>query len=62
MSSEDPENKIIFACKGLEFPPPERELLKRARELNAAHRIDFTPMAMAISRRLGKRAGRPIGT
>ena len=58
VSSEDPENKIILACKGPGFPPPEREFLGRARELKAAHRIDFTPMAMAILRRLRKREGK----
>ena len=58
VSSEDPENKIIFACKGSGFPPSERDLLRRARELNAAHRIDFTPSAAAILRRLRKHEGK----
>ena len=58
VSSEDPENKIVFACKGPGFPPPERDFLERARELNAAHRIDFMPSAVAILRRLRKRAGK----
>ncbi len=56
--SEDPENRIVFACKGAEFPPPERDLLRRARELNAVHRINFTPTAEAILHRLRKRAGK----
>jgi spermidine synthase len=59
--SEDPENRIVFACKGPGFPPPEGELLRRARELNAAHRIDFTATAEAILRRLRKRAGKQSG-
>jgi spermidine synthase len=58
VSSEDPENRIVFACKGPGFPPPERDLLTRARELNAVHRINFTPTAEAILRRLRKRAGK----
>lgn len=58
VSSEDPENRIVFACKGRGFPPPERELLDRARALDKVHRIDFTRMAVAILRRLRKRAGK----
>lgn len=61
VSSEDPENRIVFACKGPGFPPPDGELLRRARELNAAHRIDFTPSVMAILRRLRKRAEKQSG-
>jgi spermidine synthase len=61
VSSEDPENRIVFACKGPGFPPPERDLLTRARELNAAHRINFTPTAEAILHRLRKRAGKQSG-
>ncbi|MBI3530676.1 MAG: transferase [Betaproteobacteria bacterium] len=60
VSSEDPENRIVFACKGPEYPPPERELLRRARELNAVHRINFTPTAEAILRRL-RRVGKQSG-
>ena len=62
VSTEDPENRIVFACKGPGFPPTEREVLRRARELNAAHRIDFTPTAKAILRRLRKRAGEQTRT
>ncbi len=62
ISSEDPENRIVFACKGPGFPPPEREFLRKARELNAAHTIDFLPTAMSILRRLRKRAGKRAGT
>ena len=62
VSSEDPENRIVFACKGPGFPPTERELLRRARELNAVHRIDFMPTAVAILRWLKKRAGKQSGT
>lgn len=58
VSSEDPENRIVFACRGPGFPPPEREFLSKARELNAAHTIDFLPTAMSILRRLRKRAGK----
>ncbi|MEO8007778.1 MAG: fused MFS/spermidine synthase [Betaproteobacteria bacterium] len=61
VSAEDPENKIVFACKGTGFPPPERDFLGRACELNAAHRIDFMPSALAILRRLRKRAGKQRG-
>ena len=61
VSAEDPENKIVFACKGPGFPPPEREFLERARELNAVHRIDFMPSAVAILRQLRKRAGKQRG-
>jgi spermidine synthase len=61
ISSKDPENRIVLACKGPGFPPPEREFLGRARELNAAHRIDFMPIAVAILRRLRKRAGKQGG-
>jgi len=57
ISSEDPENRIVFACKGPGFPPPERDLLRRAREFNAVHPIDFVPTAMSILRRLRKRTG-----
>ena len=57
VSSEDPENRIVFACKGLGFPPAERDFLRRARELNAVHRINFTQTAEAILRRLRKQAG-----
>ena len=59
--SEDPENRIVFACKGPGFPPAEREFLGRARELNDAHRINFMPTAVAILRRLRKRAGKQNG-
>jgi spermidine synthase len=55
VSSEDPENRIVFACKGSGFPPSERDLLRRARELNAVHRINFTSSAVAILHRLRKR-------
>jgi hypothetical protein len=58
VSSDDPENRIVFACKGPGFPPPEREFLSRASELNAAHRINFMPTAAAILRQLRKRAGK----
>ncbi len=58
VSAEDPENRIVFACKGPGFPPPEREFLMRARELNDVHRIDFTQTAVAILRRLSKRGGK----
>ena len=58
ISTEDPENRIVFACKGPGFPPSERDLLKRARELNAVHRINFTPTVMAILRRLRKQIDR----
>jgi len=61
VSSEDPENRIVFACKGPGFPPPERDLLRRAHELNAVHRIDFTQIAEAILRRLRRRAGERNG-
>jgi spermidine synthase len=61
VSSEDPENRIVFACKGSGFPPSERDLVKRARELNAVHRIDFTQTAEAILRWLRKRAGKQNG-
>lgn len=61
VSSEDPENRIVFACKGPGFPPPEREFLGRARELNYVHRINFIPTAVAILRRLRKRAGKQSG-
>lgn len=58
VSSEDRENRIVFSCKGSGFPPSERDLLRRARELNAVHRINFTPTVMAILRRLRKCAGK----
>ncbi|HKB83498.1 MAG TPA: MnmC family methyltransferase [Burkholderiales bacterium] len=58
VSSEDPENRIVFACKGPAFPPPEQDLLSRARELNAMHPINFEPMAAAILHRLRRRAGK----
>ena len=61
VSSEDPENRIIFACKGPGFPPPEREFLGRARELNDVHQINFMPTAVEILRRLRKRAGKQGG-
>ncbi len=61
VSSEDPENRIVFACKGPGFPPPEREFLGRARELNDVHRINFIPIAVAILRRLRKPAGKQSG-
>ena len=61
VSSEDPENRIVFACKGPGFPPREREFLRRARELNDAHRINFIPTAVAILHRLRKRAGKQSG-
>lgn len=59
--SEDPENRIVFACKGPGFPPPERAFLGRARELNDAHRINFMPTAVEILRRLRKRASKQGG-
>jgi len=62
VSTEDPENRIVFACKGSGFPPLEQEFLRRARELNAVHRIDFTPSAKEILRRLRKLAGRQTRT
>jgi spermidine synthase len=62
VSSEDPENRIVFACKGPGFPPPERELLRRAHELNSVHRIDFTQTAEAILRRLRRHAGKQAKT
>ena len=62
VSTEDPENKIVFACKGPGFPPPESDLLGRAHKLNAAHRINFMPTATAIVRRLRKRASKQTRT
>jgi len=61
ISSEDPENRIVFACKGPGFPPPQRDLLRRVRELDAVHPIDFLSTAKSILRRLGKRAGKQAG-
>ena len=58
VSSEDPENRIVFACKGPGFPPAERDFLRRARELNAVHRINFTASARAILHRLRKSTGK----
>ena len=62
VSSDDPENRIVFACKGPGFPPPEREFLSRASELNAAHRIEFTQTAEAILRQIRKRPGTQAST
>ena len=58
VSSEDRENRIVFACKGSGFPPSERDMVRLARELNAVHRINFTPTVMAILRRLRKQIDR----
>jgi spermidine synthase len=58
VSSEDPENRIVFAVKGPGFPPEEKAFLRRASQLNAAHTIDFSASAVAILRRLRKQTGR----
>lgn len=56
--SEDPGNKIVFACKGAGFPPPAHIILCRARSLNAAHQVDFLPTADAILDRIRAQAVR----
>lgn len=58
ISSEDPENRVVFACKAPGFPPPERAFLRRARELDTVHPINFPATAMSILRRFRKRAGK----
>lgn len=52
VTSDDPGNKIVFACKGAGFPPPAHIILCRARSLNAVHQVDFLPMAGAILNRI----------
>jgi spermidine synthase len=58
VSSEDPENRIVFAVRGSGFPPEEKAFLRQASQLNAVHRLDFTPSAVAILRKLRKHTGK----